>query len=210
MISIGHQHYLIEPPGIEGFVTRLKFRNEAQTEKLYLSSACGFLIIMKASRAQVPEFPSLDPDYLHDSTDRRPGRHMKAFEAHENKRMLHHLLRCRGAVRLRDILEVTVDDTCTHCRKHPTLKTSDAASKIAESMLGKAHDHAIVEIKMSDVRKVRFEVRSFFLRTATALKFHSIGRASRSCARMARATSGSGRVLDETREAGRERASFAR
>ena len=159
MVDIGHQRYLIEPPGIEGFITRLKFRNEAQTEKLYISTACGFLIVTKASRAKAPEFPSLEPKYLEKTADRRFGRHTKALEKHENGRMLHHLLKCRGAVRLRDILEVKLDDSCNHCRKHSALKTSDTASKVAESLLGKTHDHAIVEVKLSDVRKIRFEVR---------------------------------------------------
>ena len=166
-VTVGHNKHSLEPPGIEGFVSRIKVRNENQRERLYLTTAMGFLILVKAAKARQPNFPSLDPEYLQDVKDRRPGRSLHAFREQDNRRMLDNLLRCKGAIRLREIREVVLDETCLSCRKsgqgetdaQSTMqKASDTASKVAASIAGNLHNHEIVEIRLADDRKVRFEV----------------------------------------------------
>lgn len=177
-VTVGHNKQSLEPPGIEGFVSRIKVRNENQRERLYLTTAMGFLILVKAAKAHQPDFPSLDPEYLQDIKDRRPGRSLHAFRKQDNRRMLDNLLRCKGAVRLREIREVVLDETCVSCRKdgqheadaQSTMqKASDTASKVAASIAGNLHNHEIVEIRLADDRKIRFEV-SVCLRMTVRLK----------------------------------------
>ena len=95
--------------------------------------------------------------------------------------MLDNLLRCKGAIRLREIREVILDETCVSCKKNgqreadaqsTMQKASDTASKVAASIAGNLHDHEIVEIRLADDRKIRFEVGSMRL-----MLFCMLGRA---------------------------------
>lgn len=159
----------------------------------------------------LPQFPSLEPKYIEETAVAGPGEHKRAFEVHEKRRMLHHILKCRGAVRLRDIVEVKLDDSCGHCRDSSTLKTSETASKVAASLLGKSHDHSIVEVQLSDVRKIRFEVSARVGFSWTdRLTFAWTGGSFRGGSRVVRPFARFGRLLEQARAARCEGSSGSR
>ena len=164
--------HLIEPPAIEGYVSRLRHRNENQRERLYLGTFSGALLIFKASRAKVPSFPSLGKFY---ETGEPGEEHNEAFEEirsatakasqpkqiqddikAEDARWKNMLVRGKGLIRMRDIVSVELDDSCQHCcdgKLSKKQKKLEAASKAGN------HEHIIVQINLGDERQFRFEVR---------------------------------------------------
>ena len=154
---------------MEGYISRLRHRNEAQRERLYLGTFAGSLLIFKNSRANPPPFPKHDgassgPEESM-SLDTTNGTHVTqdvlgAFYRKENDRLASMIVHCKGAIRLRDITSVELSDSCQHCRSSggedkdkatPTGPT-DASKRTGD------HDHAIVHISLTEDRQFRFEV----------------------------------------------------
>jgi hypothetical protein len=178
LVQIAPQLHLVEPPAIEGFISRLRHRNENTREKLYLGTFRGILVIFKATKVKPPRFPKVscmvhdDPLQANDEQEDEPenaspldapGKHdnrteqvMKEHYRAENARLATMMLQCKGAIRLRDINAVELDDSCQHCRG----KSEQAAEKMHASSKSGDHEHSVVQLKLGDDRDFRFEVSS--------------------------------------------------
>lgn len=155
----------VEPPAIEGYISRLRHRNENQRERLYLGTTGGSLIIYKGSRAKLPSFPNVGEAHREEehedykdafqeicsttANNAQPPLVKAQLEA-ENKRLSTMLVRCKGLIRLRDVISVELNDSCEHCRG----KDSALSKKFAK---GSTHEHIIVQLNLSNDRQFRFE-----------------------------------------------------
>lgn len=128
------------------------------------------LLIFKASRAKVPSFPSAEHVYgaanggedneafdeIRSSTAKasQPRKLQDQFKA-ENARLKEMLIRCKGLIRMRDIVSVELDDSCQHCRDGIISKKERKSE--AQGKTGN-HEHIIVQLNLGDNRQFRFEV----------------------------------------------------
>lgn len=169
LVNMSPGVHLIEPPGIEGYISRLRHRNENQRERLYIGTVNGSLVIFKASRAKPPPFPSSSRFYENenDQEDNEAFEEIRSktakkaqpeavqeFFKSENMRLKDMIVRCKGIIRLRDVISVDLDDSCQHCRATSTTpdKKLEATGKTG------GHDHVIVQLTLGDDRLFRFEV----------------------------------------------------
>lgn len=170
LVNISSGVQLIEPPAIEGYVSRLRHRNENQRERLYLGTVGSALVIFKASRAKPPPFPHVGEthhrDEHHEDSEAfqeirsATARHsqpevVKEHVKSENTRLHNMLVRCKGVIRLRDVISVELDDSCQHCRRGAAV----SEKKLAATLKTGDHEHIIVQLNLSDDRQFRFEVR---------------------------------------------------
>lgn len=135
-------YYLIEPPSVEGFVSRLRYRNEAQKQRLYLFTQNGFIILSKPSRVKTPAFPDKDR-WVRNAYEPRSS--VNAFLHDEVQRTTHNLRHCKGAINLAEVKLVEMSRSCSQCGK--------------EGKGVKKHDHQIVVINLNDGKTIRFEVQ---------------------------------------------------
>lgn len=159
-VEIARDQHLIEPPAVEGYVLRLRQRNESQHERMYISTHNGCLFLCKPSKAHHPPFPNVSRQ--NEPSHKRPGMAIAQWQQDENYRLLQQLIKCKGAVRLRDITKIAVQTTCQKCHQHK----NTVADGLAEAMQGfdTSHSHKIVHLEMSDGRVVRFEVSPLSLK----------------------------------------------
>jgi len=136
--EISHNVYSIEPPAIEGYISRLRQRNELKREKMYISTHAGFLILCKVQRAHPPAYPNLQR--WTEKGRNVQGEAMKALMIEEEERIRNQLARCKGLLRLRDIEKIEL-----------------CACNQASQQNGDT-DRKIIQIDTSDGRRIRFEV----------------------------------------------------
>lgn len=133
---------MVEPPALEGFIYRLRFRNESQKERLYLSTHDQFILLTKPGRAKPPQFP--DFNRWDSGPDATPKAAMDAFIHMSTERNVQQMLHCQGGINMRSIETVELSRTCKNCQKK---RAQDAA-----------HDHQIIDVNLDNDLRFRFEV----------------------------------------------------
>lgn len=138
--------YMLEPAAIECYISRLRYRNENKRERLYVSTHNGFLLVCRRSHAHAPPFPERHFFAMNQEHYLRTKGRLAHLEHEDKQRLFQQMMSSKGAVRMRDIETIEVQDRCAKC---------DPDKQDA----GRSHAaHQIVVMSYSDGRTLKFEM----------------------------------------------------